>query len=85
MPCWPYPSQATPPSSTHLSPPKQPLLHPPTTSPVPSNISQVLKVGTSSLVDPEQSRFNLSAFARIVETVKRLHEMGAQPGMREAK
>uniref|UniRef100_A0A7R9VL17 Aspartate/glutamate/uridylate kinase domain-containing protein n=1 Tax=Chlamydomonas euryale TaxID=1486919 RepID=A0A7R9VL17_9CHLO len=36
----------------------------------------VLKVGTSSLVDPEQSRFNLSAFARIVETVKRLHEMG---------
>jgi len=37
---------------------------------------QVLKVGTSSLVRPEQMTLNLSSLARICETVKTLHDQG---------
>jgi hypothetical protein len=36
----------------------------------------VLKVGTSSLVNADLARINLSALARIVETVKALRGMG---------
>ena len=38
--------------------------------------SQVLKVGTSSLVNPEKHRLNISNLARIIETVKALRSMG---------
>lgn len=37
---------------------------------------QVIKVGTSSLVRPEQQTLNLSALARIAETVKALKSLG---------
>lgn len=37
---------------------------------------QVIKVGTSSLVRPEQQTLNLSNLARIAETVKALHSLG---------
>ena len=36
----------------------------------------VLKVGTSSLVNPEKQRLNISNLARIIETVKALTCMG---------
>jgi hypothetical protein len=41
----------------------------------------VLKVGTSSLVRPEQQTLNLSNLARICETVKVLHNQGKLAGM----
>ncbi|KAL6745743.1 Aspartate/glutamate/uridylate kinase [Haematococcus lacustris] len=37
---------------------------------------QVIKVGTSSLVRPEQQTLNLSSLARICETIKALHAKG---------
>lgn len=37
---------------------------------------QVLKVGTSSLVRPEQQTLNLSSLARICDTIKVLHTKG---------
>lgn len=36
----------------------------------------VIKVGTSSLVNPEKQRLNISNLARIIETVKALTCMG---------
>eukprot|EP00798_Chlamydomonas_sp_ICE-L_P013420 gene13420-19275_t len=39
-------------------------------------LSQVLKIGTSSLLRAEQQTLNLSNLARICETVKVLHSMG---------
>jgi hypothetical protein len=36
----------------------------------------VLKVGTSSLYNPELQRLNMSNLARIAETVKALYDMG---------
>ncbi|GAX75186.1 hypothetical protein CEUSTIGMA_g2630.t1 [Chlamydomonas eustigma] len=36
----------------------------------------VIKVGTSSLVNPEKQRLNISNLARIIETVKALRNMG---------
>lgn len=38
--------------------------------------TQVVKVGTSSLVRAEHNSFNLSNIARICETVRDLHQAG---------
>eukprot|EP00955_Chlamydomonas_euryale_P085338 364088-Chlamydomonas_euryale.AAC.2 len=46
--------------------------------------SQVIKVGTSSLVDPARGQFELAALARICETVKSLRDAGAL-GLREGR
>ncbi len=46
---------------------------------VPDVRTQVIKVGTSSLVRPEQQTLNLSNLARICETIKTLHLQGAPP------
>ncbi len=46
----------------------------PVTPPLPQ---QVIKVGTSSLVRPEQQTLNLTNLARITETIKQLKSDGA--------
>jgi glutamate 5-kinase len=38
---------------------------------------QVIKVGTSSLLRPEQQTLNLTNLARMCETIKVLHSSGA--------
>ena len=41
-----------------------------------SDFLQVIKIGTSSIVKPEQHTLNLGNLARICETVKALLDMG---------